>query len=140
MSKTIDITLIGNDTHIEVKRESGLSRDVIVSLWKDGLSFDSDGTNRSITVSFGTLPNVLYWQNIIGKPDGKMFGGILTPSSDAPSEPNQDVYYMAFKEGEYLNFGFTLDSNNIAFVTYDGERWNTHIETFIDSTMQWGEF
>lgn len=126
MSKTIDITLVGNDTNINVSRGSGLSRNVIVSLWKDGFSADSDVTNRSITVSFGTLPNVLYWQNIVGKPDGKMFGGILTPSDNAP-EPIHDVYYMAFEEGVYSSFGFSLGSNKMAFVYADDEEWTTYI-------------
>lgn len=122
MSKTIDIALIGNDTHIEVNRESGLSHSIIVSLWKDGLSLDSDGTNRSITVSFDTLSGVVSWNNIIGKPDGKLFGGVITPDSAIPTT-SADVYYMAYEAGFYTNFGFTLAEGTMAFVYRSGNEW-----------------
>lgn len=129
MKKKIDITLVGNDTNLEVNSEVDTSRTIVVSLSKGGLDVEADDTDRSVTIDFDTLSSVMYWENIIGKPNGKMFGGIITPSSEAPSTPNSNVYYMAFETGEYTNFRFTLDSDDMAFVTYNGSTWSVATES-----------
>lgn len=109
MSKTIDIQLIGNDTNIEV-----------------GMGTP---TSNTITVDFDTLPRTVSWESIVGKPDGKMFGGVITPTDEAPENIDENVYYIAFEEGVYENFGFFLEKGCIVYVTYDGSDWNVEIQT-----------
>ena len=71
-SKTIDITLVGSETNVNVSESLSPSRLVLVSLSKAGFTVGSDGSNRSITVEFApTLTSVVYWTNVIDKPDLK---------------------------------------------------------------------
>lgn len=86
-------------------------------------------TGARITVALGTIQAMPLWENIAGKPDGKMFGGVINPSSSAPSNPDESMCYMAFQAGTYRGFGFDLAAGKLAFVTWDGSQWVADQET-----------
>lgn len=122
MKRTIDISLQGSDTNVTLSQDFTTQRMVMVSLSKAGFTSNSDGSNRSITVSFGTLQTEVRWGDIANKPNGKLFGGVITPNSAIPTT-NADVYYMAYEAGFYTNFGFTLAEGTMAFVYRFGNGW-----------------
>lgn len=122
MKRTIDISLQGSDTNVTLSQDFTTQRMVMVSLSKAGFTSNSDGSNRSITVSFGTLQTEVRWGDITNKPNGKLFGGVITPNSAIPTT-NADVYYMAYEAGFYTNFGFTLAEGTMAFVYRFGNGW-----------------
>ena len=122
MKRTIDISLQGSDTNVTLSQDFTTQRMVMVSLSKAGFTSNSDGSNRSITVSFGTLQTEVRWGDIANKPNGKLFGGVITPDSAIPTT-NADVYYMAYEAGFYTNFGFTLAEGTMAFVYRFGNGW-----------------
>lgn len=122
MKRTIDISLQGSDTNVTLSQDFTTQRMVMVSLSKAGFTSNSDGSNRSITVSFGTLQTEVRWGDIANKPNGKLFGGVITPDSVIPTT-NADVYYMAYEAGFYTNFGFTLEEGTMAFVYRFGNGW-----------------
>lgn len=75
---------------------------------------------------------------ILHKPDGKMFGSVITPSSAAPSTPDANVYFIAFESGVYVNYGnFILQPGDVAFVDYKpdersiySDTWNVEMYTY----------
>ena len=67
--RTIDISLQYDDTNITARQENTSGRTVNVCLTKKGLATSVDGSNRSITVSFGALPTDVHWNDILDKPD-----------------------------------------------------------------------
>ena len=68
MSKTIDIQLMAEETGITVTHEETTSRLVTVSLSSTGFNATSDGSGRSITVSFGSLPQSMRWDDLLNPP------------------------------------------------------------------------
>lgn len=93
-----------------------------------------EGSNQRLSVDLSTLPSVVWWDGIQGKPDGKVFGGVITPDSEAPFTPNKDVYYVAFEAGVY-DFGFVLNEGEVAYVWWSGSVWsNTIVSIPIDQT------
>lgn len=75
--------------------------------------------NQEITgqVLQNTLLSII---NIVGA--NATFAGIATPETN-PGTPDQNVFYIAYDSGKYVNFGnITLD-DEVAIIAIDNNRW-----------------
>lgn len=60
--------------------------------------------------------------------DGKSFAGVLTPNSSLPETNDPSAFYMAFETGEYTNFYFSLNDDEIAIVSWNGTGYVAEIQ------------
>lgn len=57
------------------------------------------------------------------KQRGYIYMGVATPTT-TPDVSAGKVFYLAAKAGEYTNFGYTLQTNALTSLEWDGERWS----------------
>lgn len=86
MSKTIDISVENNETDV-----------IIVSLERVGVEAHVGNVERSITVDFGSLPQNIYWDEILDKPN---FHPVAT-SGDYDDLENKPNLHAVATSGDY---------------------------------------
>lgn len=62
---------------------------------------------------------------------GYQYVGIATPDTN-PGTPDQNIYYLAFESGQYLNFGLTeISANEMGVFSYNGT-WDYRVVTMFE--------
>lgn len=80
--------------------------------------------NRAIT---GAKMNSVLNEMVSVLGDGFRISGEITPQSEAPTDPENGMCYIAATSGSYVNFGnIGVNDDEIAFIYYDSdnESWN----------------
>lgn len=96
---------------------------------------DQNGSPISVTSTANVIKlvtllwNGKYWSSQVTSvnavrdtTNGYLFMGVAIPATD-PGTPDQKVFYLASQAGEYTNFGYTLPTDALTSLEWNGERW-----------------